>query len=86
MLLRASKRKINPYIFLDGGLPNRGGGGGGLTFGKNSQKIPYFFSERLPNIEKMEKMENINQMTLFMIQSTLYVTQSTLFYGFHVDS
>ena len=28
-------------FFWDGGLPNRGGGG--LTFGKNSQKIPYFF-------------------------------------------
>ena len=42
--------------------------------------------ENIQNAEKMEKMENINQMTLFMIQSTLYVTQSTLFYGFHVDS
>ena len=38
------------------------------------------------NIQSAEKMENINQMTLFMIQSTLFVTQSTLFYCFHVDS
>ena len=25
------------------------GGGGGPTFGKNSQKIPYFFPEAFPN-------------------------------------
>ena len=29
--------------------------------------------------ENMEKMENINQMTLFMIQNKLFVTQTTLF-------
>ena len=30
-------------FFFDGGLPNRGG----PTFGKNSQKITYFFFDRL---------------------------------------
>ena len=46
----------------------------------------------MENIEKaeiMEKMENINQMTLntlFMIKNTVFVTQNTLFYGFYVDS
>ena len=34
--------------FLDGGLPNRGAGGGGPTLGKNSQIIPYLSSDGLP--------------------------------------
>ena len=33
--------------FLDGGLPNRGAGGG-PTLGKNSQIIPYFSYDGLP--------------------------------------
>ena len=29
-------------------IPKRGGWGGGPLFGKNSQKIPYFFPEAFP--------------------------------------
>ena len=42
---------------MDGGLPNRGGGGG-PTFGKNSQKIPNFFSDRLPNNDDDDDTDN----------------------------
>ena len=38
-----------PYFFLKQGFPKGGEGGGGPTFGKNSQIIPYFFSDVFPN-------------------------------------
>ena len=49
------KCKINTKKILDKGFPK--GGGGGPTFGKNSQIISFFF-ESVPNISvPREKMQ-----------------------------
>ena len=39
---------------LDKGFP-KGGGGGGPTFGKNSQIISFFFFESVPNLFQLSK-------------------------------
>ena len=47
------KMQNKPYFFFGRGVPKRGGGGGGggPTFGKNSQIIPYFFSDAFPKMK-----------------------------------
>ena len=45
------KCKINHTFFLETGVPKRGEGGG-PTFGKSSQKIPFLFFGGVPSFNK----------------------------------
>ena len=76
-------------------IPKRGGvgGGGGPTFGKNSQKIPHFFPEAFPyyawvgtanvvllQLIDTDKQPTISLMTdnsMFILALLLYVNAST---------
>ena len=53
-------------------IPKRGGGGGGPTFGKNSQKIPYFFSEAFPYRVLLQETVNSSSSSKYCKHSNYY--------------